>query len=193
LQVGYCRVSLASQSHALQIDALTAAGCEKIFVETGSGARDDRPELRKAIEFCRSGDVLTIYSLSRLSRSLRHTLEIVEELGKREINLKSLTEAIDTTSPAGRLLLNFCGLLNQIERETLSQRTKDGLAAARARNRFGGRPRALDDNKLRVARALIADGQMTMAEVASHVGCAQSTLYRTLPGGRAAAQGGGAA
>lgn len=183
--IGLARCSTSSQDHSLQLDALHKAGCEKVFIETGSGARDDRPELRKAIDFCRPNDVLVVYSLSRLSRSLRHTLEIVEELGKREINLKSLTEAIDTTSPAGRLLLNFCGLLNQVERDTLRQRTRDGLAAARARGRLGGRPRALDDTNLKVARALIADGQMTMAEVAAHVGCAPSTLYRTIPGGRA--------
>ena len=182
--IGYSRVSLASQDHALQIDALASAGCEKIFTETACGAKDDRSELRNAIEFARPGDVLCVYSLSRLSRSLRHTLEIVEELGARGVNLRSLTEAIDTTTPTGRLLLQFCGLLNQIERDTLRQRTKDGLAAARARGRHGGRPRSLDEGKLKIARALVADGTMTMAEIASHVGCAPSTLYRSIPGGR---------
>lgn len=186
LLIGLARVSTSSQDHALQIDALQKAGCEKVFVETGSGARNDRPELRKAIEFARPGDVLCVYSLSRLSRSLRQTLEITEELRERGIGLRSLSDGIDTQSDTGRLWLHFCAVLQNAELETIRQRTRDGLAAARARGRRGGRPRSLDETKLKVARALIADGQMTMAEVAEHVGCAPSTLYRTLPGGRSA-------
>jgi DNA invertase Pin-like site-specific DNA recombinase len=187
MMIGYSRCSLASQDHALQIDALERAGCEKVFIETASGAKDDRPELRKALDFARPGDVLVVYSLSRLSRSLRHTLEIADDLQKRDIHLRSLTEAIDTTTPNGRLWLGFCGIMAQAERDALIQRTREGLKAARARGRIGGRPKALDEKKLMVARALVAGGEMTMTEVAAHVGCAPSTLYRSLPGGRSAA------
>lgn len=186
--IGYGRVSLASQDASLQIDALERAGCEKIFIETGSGARNDRPELARALEVARAGDVLVVYSLSRLSRSLRHTLEIVDDLAERKIDLRSLTEPIDTSTTAGKLMLTFCGILNQAERETLRQRTRDGLAAAALRGRRGGRPRSLDESKLRIARALMQDDSLSMREIADQIGVAPSTLYRSLPGGRSAAE-----
>lgn len=185
--IGLARVSTSAQDHALQLDALEKAGCERIFVETGSGAREDRPELRKAIEFAREGDVLCVYALSRLSRSLRQTLEITEELRKRGIGLRSLSDGINTETDTGRLWLHFCAVLQNAELEMIRTRTRDGLAAARARNRVGGRPRSLDHHKIKIARALIADGQLSMAEVAAQVGCAPSTLYRSLPGGRSQA------
>ena len=186
MKIGFSRVSTSSQDHALQVDALEKAGCERIFLETVSGTRTDRPELAKALEFARSGDVLVVYALSRLGRNIRQIIDIVDDLNAREIGLHSLTENIETSSPTGRLWVNMLAALNQAETDILKLRTRHGLAAARARGRVGGRPRSLDDIKLKVARALIADGNLTVAEVAAQVGVAPSTLYRALPGGRGA-------
>lgn len=184
--VGFSRISHHSQDHSHQIDALERVGCERIFVETCSGTKDERPQLEEALAFLRPGDCLVVHSLSRASRSIRKLLDLIETLNAREIGFRSLTENIDTSTPQGRLWVHFAAALQQFEVEQLRSRTRSGLEAARRRGRVGGRPRSLDDTKLKVARALIANGQMTMAEVAQHVGCAPSTLYRTLPGGRSA-------
>lgn len=186
MQIGYARCSQASQDHALQIDALTAAGCEKLYIETASGLKADRPELKKLLDHARPGDVITIYSLSRLARSIRHLLDVAEDLRAREIGLKSITEGFDTTSPAGRFMFNVLGALGQMEVELLRERTQAGLRAARARGRVGGRPKALDTVKLTVVRTLIAEGTLTMSEIAQHVGVAPSTIYRAVKGGRSA-------
>jgi DNA invertase Pin-like site-specific DNA recombinase len=185
--LGYARVSDSSQNHALQMDALRAAGCERIFVETASGARSDRAELTRLLEIARAGDQVVCWRLDRLARSLRHLIEIAEVLRQREVALRSLTEGIDTTTPAGRFLFHVLGSLAEMEREIIVERTQAGLRAAAARGRHGGRPPALDEAKLRAAKAMLAGGTMTAAEVARQVGCAPSTLYRHLPGGRSAA------
>src|SRR5690349_13843054 len=182
--IGLARTSTGKQDHALQLDALKAAGCERIFVETISGMRKDRPELRAALDFAREGDVIVVYSLSRLARSIRHLLDIGDELQRRGIGLRSLTEAISTDTPAGKFLFTILGALGQMEVELLRERTKAGLDAARARGRIGGRPRSMDATKMQVAKTLLADGTMTVTEIAEHVGVAPSTLYRALPGGR---------
>lgn len=184
MQIGLARVSSTTQDHALQVDALTKAGCERIFTETVSGLRKERPELRAALDFARAGDVIVVYSLSRLARSVRHLLDIGEELNRRQIGLKSLTEAIDTTTPGGRFLFTILGALAQMEVELLRERTKAGLEAARARGRVGGRPKALDATKIAVIQALMAQGILTVDEIAEQVGVATSTIYRHLPGGR---------
>lgn len=185
--IGLARTSTGGQDHALQIDALTAAGCERVFVETGSATKSDRPELKKVLEFARDGqDVIVVYSLSRLARSIRHLLDLGEELQRRNIGLKSLTEAVDTTTPQGRFLYSLLAGLSQMEVELLRERTRAGLAAARARGRIGGRPRSLDATKLQVAKTLMASGELTVAQVAAQVGVTPSTLYRALPGGRSA-------
>ncbi len=182
--LGYARVSTDQQDHALQLDALRIAGCEKVFVETGSGSRADRLELAKALEQARHGDVLVVWRLDRLARSLRHLIDIADDLNWRGIALKSITESIDTSTPSGRFLFNILGALGQMEREIIVERTRAGLQAAAKRGRRGGRPAALDDAKIRAARAMMASGSMSAAEVAQQLGCAASTLYRHLPGGR---------
>src|SRR4051812_18161507 len=182
--LGYARVSDSSQNHDLQMDALRAAGCERIWVETASGARADRTELAKLLEQARAGDTIACWRLDRIGRSLRHLTEMAEQLERRGIALRSLTESIDTSTPSGRFLFNILGALGQMEREIIVERTKAGLRASRLRGRVGGRPRALDQTKLRVAQALVADGNLSMAGIARQVGCAPSTLYRSLPGGR---------
>jgi DNA invertase Pin-like site-specific DNA recombinase len=182
--LGYARVSTDGQDHALQLDALRAAGCERVFVETGSGSRADRVELAKLMVTVRKGDQICVWRLDRLARSLRHLIEMAEQLQQRGIALRSLTEAIDTSTPSGRFLFNILGALGQMEREIIVERTRAGLQAAAARGRIGGRPPALDESKIRAAKAMLASGNMSAIEVAQQLGCAPSTLYRHLPGGR---------
>lgn len=184
MQIGYARVSTDSQDHSLQLDALRAAGCEKVFVETASGLKSDRPELAKLLDHVRAGDVVTVYSLSRLARSIKHLLDVAENLRARQIGLKSLTEGFDTTTVSGRFIFNLLACVSQMEVELLKERTHAGLRAARARGRVGGRPRSLDAVKLKVVKTLIAEGTMTMAEIAHHVQVAPSTIYRSVRGGR---------
>jgi DNA invertase Pin-like site-specific DNA recombinase len=183
--LGYARVSTDQQDHALQLDALCAAGCDKVFVETGSGTRTDRPELAKVLEQVRQNDVLVIWRLDRLARSLRHLIDIADDLNRRGVALKSITESIDTTTPSGRFMFNILGALSSMEREIIVERTRAGLIAAAARGRRGGRPAALDESKIRAAKAMLASGSMSAIEVAQQLGCAPSTLYRHVPGGRA--------
>ena len=184
--LGYARISTDQQDHALQLDALRAAGCEKVFVETGSGTRTDRPELAKALEQIRQDDALVVWRLDRLARSLRHLIDIADDLNRRGVALKSITENIDTTTPSGRFMFNILGALSSMEREIIVERTRAGLIAAAARGRRGGRPAALDESKIRAAKAMLASGSMSAIEVAQQLGCAPSTLYRYVPGGRAA-------
>jgi DNA invertase Pin-like site-specific DNA recombinase len=182
--LGYARVSTDGQDHALQLDALRAAGCDKVFVETASGTRTDRPELAKLLEQARKGDVLVVWRLDRLARSLRHLIDIADDLNRRGIALRSITESIDTTTPSGRFMFNILGALSSMEREIIVERTRAGLIAAASRGRRGGRPPALDEAQIRAAKAMLASGAMSAAEVAQQLGCAPSTLYRHLPGGR---------
>lgn len=182
--LGYARVSTDGQDHALQLDALRAAGCERVFVETASGSRTDRAELAKLLEQARPGDQVVVWRLDRLARSLRHLIEISDDFQRREIGLRSLTEAIDTTSPGGRFMFSILGALAQMEVEIIRERTRAGLAAAALRGRRGGRPPVITEAKVRAARAMLASGTMTTSEVARQIGCSASTLYRHLPGGR---------
>jgi DNA invertase Pin-like site-specific DNA recombinase len=184
--LGYARVSTDQQDHALQLDALRIAGCDKLFVETASGTRTDRPELAKALEQARQGDVLVVWRLDRLARSLRHLIDIADDLNRRGVALKSITESIDTKTPSGRFMFNILGALSSMEREIIVERTRAGLIAAASRGRRGGRPAALDASKVRAAKAMLASGNMSAIEVAQQLGCAPSTLYRHLPGGRTA-------
>jgi DNA invertase Pin-like site-specific DNA recombinase len=186
MQIGYARVSTGDQDHALQLDALRAAGCERVFVETGSGTRTDRAELAKLLEQARPDDQIVVWRLDRLGRSLRHLIDLSEQLQQRGIALRSLTEAIDTSTPAGRFLFSILGALASMEREIIVERTRAGLLAAAARGRRGGRPRSMDDSKIRAAKAMLAGGTMTAGEVARQLGVAASTLYRHIPGGRGA-------
>jgi DNA invertase Pin-like site-specific DNA recombinase len=184
--LGYARVWTDQQDHALQLDALQAAGCERIFTETGSRSRADRIELAKMMETARKGDVIVCWRLDRIGRSLRHLIEMAEQLQKRGIGFRSLTESIDTGTLSGRFLFNLLGALGQMERKIIIERTRAGLLAAAARGRVGGRPPALDEGRVRAAKAMLASGTVTATEAARQLGCAPSTLYRHLPGGRAA-------
>ena len=182
--IGYARTSTSSQDHALQMDALEKAGCERIFVETASGLKANRPELMRALEFARRDDQIVVWRLCRLARSLRQLIDPVDDLQRRGIGLRSLTESIDTASPGGRLVLPIFGALNSFEVEILREWTRAGPMASRLRERVGGRPRSLDESKLKIARTLMADPTLSVAEIAKQMGVAPSTLYRCFPGGR---------
>ena len=184
--IGYARVSTADQDPALQLDALKAVGCERVFVEKASGAQRDRPELKAALGFARdhAGDVLVVWKLDRLARSLPQLIATVEDLDQRGIGFRSLTEAIDTTTAGGRLVFHIFGAMAEFERSVIRERTRAGLDAARARGRKGGRPSKLSPKDLAAARAMLADPDITVEEVARRLGVAPATLYRHLPGGR---------
>lgn len=184
--IGYARVSTQDQNTALQIEALEAAGCEKVFTEKASGAQRDRPQLKAALEYMRGGDTLVVWKLDRLARSLKQLIETVEDLEEREIGFRSLTEAIDTTTAGGKLIFHVFAALAEFERSIIRERTIAGLASARARGKLGGRPKALSEEDLQAAKAMLADPAITMAQVAKRLNISQATLYRHLPGGRGA-------
>ena len=179
--VGYARVSTADQSIDLQLQALTQAGCERIFQDQASGARVDRPELNAAIGFMRTGDCLVVWKLDRLARSIRHLIETVDTFEGREIGLRSLTESVDTTTPGGRLVFHIFGALAEFERAIIRERTQAGLIAARQAGRRGGRPRALTDRDIHAAKAMLSDQRITVLEVANRLSVSLSTLYRYIP------------
>ena len=183
--VGYARVSTQDQNPELQTDALEKAGCGRVFEERASGAHRDRPQLAAALDYMREGDMLVIWKLDRLARSLKQLLETVEYLDSVGVGLCSLTESLDTTSAGGKLVFHVFGALAEFERAMIRERTCAGLAAARARGRRGGRPPALSNEDIQAAKALLSDPKITMADVAKRLGVVPSTLYRHLPGGRA--------
>jgi DNA invertase Pin-like site-specific DNA recombinase len=184
MEIGYARVSTQDQRPALQLDALHATGCAKVFVEQASGAQRDRPQLQAALDYARPGDTLVVWKLDRLARSLTQLIETMEGLAAREIGFRSLTEAIETTTAGGRLVFHIFASLAEFERAIIRERTRAGLDAARARGRRGGRPPALTARELTAARAMLADPSLTVADVARQLRVAPSTLYRHLPGGR---------
>ena len=167
--IGYARVSTQDQNPELQHDALMEAGCEKVFTEKASGAQRDRPELQAALDYMRPGDALVVWKLDRLARSLKQLIETIERLEEKQIGFRSLTEAIDTTTSGGRLIFPLFGALAEFERSIIRERTKAGLAAARARGRFGGRPAALTPDDLSIARTLLRNPDITVEEVAKQL------------------------
>jgi DNA invertase Pin-like site-specific DNA recombinase len=178
--IGYARVSQIEQNLDLQTDALTKAGCERLFTDHMSGVRADRPGLAEAVDFARKGDAIVVWRLDRLGRSLPHLIETVRELEQRGVGLKSLTESIDTTTTGGKLVFHIFAALAEFERNLIRERTNAGLVAARQRGRVGGRPRSFTPDKLDAARKLLASGTPPK-DVASVVGVSVPTLYRWLP------------
>lgn len=178
--VGYARVSTAEQDLALQLDALGTAGVARVFEDRGvSGARVERPGLTQALRYLREGDTLVVWKLDRLGRSMSHLLQTVTELEGRGVGFRSLTEAIDTTTPTGRLVFHVFGALGQFERDLIKERTNAGLAAAAARGRKGGRPVVVTPEKLVRARTLVAQG-FTVREAATRLKIGKSALYAAL-------------
>jgi len=174
--VGYARVSTADQNLDRQIDALKTAGAEKLFTEKVTGKKQDRPELMKMIEQLREGDVVVISELTRLSRSTKDLFAIVDMIKAKGADIRSLKETwLDTTTPQGALMMTIFAGLSQFEADLTAQRTREGLAAARARGRFGGRPKT---NKEQIDRALkMYDGGFSVDETCKSCGISKSTLY----------------
>lgn len=186
MQIGYARVSKGDdQDTALQIQALKSAGVERIFEETASGGRWDRPELKKMIDQLRAGDVVVVWKLDRLSRSLKDLLGFMEKIDKANAGFRSLTEAIDTTTPAGRMMMHIVGSFAEFERAMIRERTNAGLAAARAEGRIGGRRKKLTS----VQRAEIVENVLserkTAAEMARLYSVSDATVSRIMSDHRA--------
>ena len=183
MQIGYARVSTKDQNFDLQIDALRKAGCEKVFQEVVSGAKAERPVFDGLLHELRSGDVLVIWKLDRLGRSLRHLVELAGTLMEQDVGLRSLNDPIDTTTPQGRLAFNLFASLAEFERDLIRERTQAGLTAARARGRQGGRPKGLPSQAERTACAaetLYREQRLSVREIAEELGIAKSTLYEYL-------------
>ncbi len=164
--IGYARVSTTDQDTAVQVAALKAAGCERIFREKASGGRWDRPELHRRLDQLRKGDVLAVWNLDRLSRSLRDVLTIMERLGEAGAGFRSLSEAIDTTTPAGRMMMQMVGAFAEFERAMLRERTKAGLDAARRDGRIGGRRPKLTPQQQSEIQKMVSKGDKTAADAA---------------------------
>jgi DNA invertase Pin-like site-specific DNA recombinase len=176
---GYARVSTLDQNLDRQKDALRAYGVERIFCEKVSGAKKSRPELDKMLAILESGDSVVIESLSRLGRSVKNLSELMETFNEKGIRLISLKESVDTTSATGRLLFTIISSLAAFERETLIERTNEGLASARARGKLGGRPKT-NEAALKKAVALYRTGEYSLADIQELTGVSKSTLYRAL-------------
>ncbi len=188
--IGYARVSTGEQTLDLQLDALKTAGCGKVYTETASGAKAERPVLDEVLSYLRKGDTLVVWRLDRLGRSLQHLIETVAALAERGIGFKSLTEQIDTTTPGGKLIFHVFGALAEFERDLIRERTQAGLRAARARGRTGGRPKALaDPKKLAMAKQLYADPTNAIDDICRTLGISRTTFYRHVtPSTRAASE-----
>ncbi len=184
MKIGYARVSTDDQRMDLQRDALTAAGCEKVFTDTASGAKAARPGLAEALAFARKGDVLVVWRLDRLGRSLPELVKVVGELEAAGVGFESITERIETSSAAGRLVFHVFAALAEFERRLIVERTHAGLEAARARGRKGGRP-ALPPEKVAAIQAMAA-GNRSVSEICKALKIGRSTLYKYAPGMKAA-------
>jgi len=180
-KIGYARASTTAPDATPQVDALLAAGCERLFIDHASRARVDRPELVAALASLYEGDQLAVWRLDRLGRSLGHLISVVTELGDRSVDFQSLTEEIDTRAPGGESVFHLFEVLAQFDRALTIERTQPGLEAARARGkRKGGRRSVLTPEKLAIAGAMLAAGEHTMDEIAVAVGVSRATLYRWL-------------
>lgn len=179
-KIGYARVSTLEQDEALQRDALTTAGCERIFVDKASGKLEHRPALDGMLEQLRVGDTVVVWRLDRLGRSLRNPIDVMQDLDRRSVGFVSLTESIDTTTPGGRLIFHIFGALAEFERDLIRERTMAGLAAARARGRKGGRPTVWTAEKLRIAQQMYESREHDVATIARVVGVSRASVYRAL-------------
>lgn len=183
MRIGYARVSTKEQSFDLQVDALREAGCERIYMEAVSGARAERPELNELLRNIRSGDVLVIWKLDRLGRSLSNLVALTNTLMEKGVGLQSLRDPVDTTTPHGRLTFNLFASLAEFERDLIRERTQAGLDAARARGRNGGRPKGISPQAETTAMAvetLYREGKLSTLEIANKLHISKSTLYAYL-------------
>jgi len=179
--IGYVRVSTQDQTLDLQTDALKQAGCEKVFTDTTSGSKSERPGLQEALNHLRADDTLVVWRLDRLGRTLKHLIATISDLSDRGIGFKSLQENLDTTTSGGKLVLHIFGALADFERDVIRERTNSGLQAARARGQLGGRStiQALDPKKEALARKLYADGSTSVQEMRATLHIGGGTLNAT--------------
>src|ERR1035437_6920152 len=184
-RIGYARVSTLEQDEALQHDALTAAGCERVFVDRVSGKLEHRPALDAMLDQLRPGDSVTVWRLDRLGRSLRHLIDVVADLEARGVAFRSLMESLDTSSPGGKLVFHVFGALAEFERDLIRERTMAGLAAARVRGRTGGRPLVMTPEKLQTARTMYDSRDYDVATIGRVLGVSRASVYRALADGDA--------
>lgn len=178
--IGYARVSTTDQELRLQLDALAAAGCEKVFTDKASGVKENRTGLAEALAFAREGDSLVVWKLDRLGRSMKGLIDLAAELEQRKVDLRSITDGIDTSGAAGRFFFHVMAAMATMERELIQERTRAGLQAAKRAGTRLGRPSVMTPQKLRAARKLLTDEAMDAKEVAATVGVSVGTLYRHL-------------
>jgi DNA invertase Pin-like site-specific DNA recombinase len=181
MKFGYARVSTVDQTLDLQKDALMKAGCDRIFTDTASGAKTERAGLADALSHLRAGDVLVVWRLDRLGRSLKHLIDTMTKLDEQGIGFQSLTENIDTTSSTGKLVFHIFGALAEFERNLIRDRTQAGLAAARARGRQGGRPRVKElstPRQLTMLQKLYNDKTNSIEQICETMHISRATLYR---------------
>src|SRR6516162_7714229 len=180
LRIGYARVSTHDQSLEMQLDALKKTGCKRIFTDKLSGAQVEPPGLKEALSQLRESDTLVVWKLDRLGRSVKGLVDLVNELQTQRVHFQSITDGIDTKTPAGRFFFHVMASLAQMERELILERTRAGLEAARRQGRVGGRKRRMTDGKVQAARKLLASGT-SPCEVAHSLGVSVPTLYRWVP------------
>lgn len=179
-KVGYARVSTLDQNLSLQLDALRQAGCARIFEDKASGIKASRPGLEEALNYLRPGDTLVVWKLDRLGRSLKNLIELIGTLNSKGIGFKSLQENIDTMTSGGKLIFHIFSSLAEFERDIIRERTKAGLAAARARGRKGGRPKALNQEKVKMIKKLHADKSNSITSICKMFRISRPTLYTYL-------------
>lgn len=178
--IGYARVSTQDQSLDLQTDALSSAGCEQVFCEKITGKQRERPELQNCLRSLRKGDVLVVWKLDRLARSLKDLVELISALDEKQVGFRSITETVDTTTAGGKLVFHIFGALAEFEHNLIRERTLAGLAAARARGRKGGRKPSMSKTDTQKAAAMLKDPNITKTEVANHFGVSRVTLNKAL-------------
>ena len=178
--IGYARVSTDDQNLHLQHDELKKTGCEKFFDDKITGSKIDRPGLDAAVDYARNGDVIVVWRLDRLSRSLKDLIQVVSDLESKGIGLKSIHESIDTTSSSGKLIFHIFGALAEFERNLIRERTHSGLKAARARGKMGGRPKKLNADKVKLAKDLYNEKTRSIKQICALVGVSKPTLYKYL-------------
>ena len=178
MKIGYARVSTIDQNLEAQIDQLNKEGCDKIYEEKMSGSKKDRPELAQCLEILREGDVLVVTKLDRLGRTVRQLVELIDQFQERKIHFKCLDDPIDTSSTTGEFFFHIMGAFSQLERSLIKERTKKGLASARARGRTGGRPETISKDKKEEAFKLYQENDKTVAEIADLLGMSRMSIYR---------------
>ena len=180
MNIGYARVSTEDQNLDLQIDALKEVNCDHIYEEKMSGKIKDRPVLDEALNYMRKGDTLVVWKLDRLGRSLRHLIKVINQLMDNGMYFMSLQEKIDTTSTSGKLIFHIFAALAEFEREIISERTRAGLKAARARGRFGGRPKKLNEEQTQMVKKMWKDHTIPIEEICRTFNISRATLYNYL-------------